>query len=216
MKHVSAPGISLAGAVPCKGVNNVMTKIIIAVIYAASVFATVFAAEDVNIYKVTATSLVVREGPGVQHRALYSLPRNAYVLNHTGMQDQKIVTVANQKGRWINVSGRFEYTIGYVFEGFLAKEDNIKYYPIEDYCEIAPKTIKCGKNIFQYSETTPLTGAWFSNPETRDGNIQYIYENSSRMLKKIVNNSGSGFFYMLVQDSRIVQFITAPTPRGGD
>jgi hypothetical protein len=177
--------------------------------------------ERETIFRVTATSLVVREEASVKARALFKLPRNSYVLNDSGsmMQSQAIETIANRKGRWIRVCGVNGNMIGYVFEGFLEKVQDVKSRPLGPECAIKADRIECGSEVFTYTEKTPIAGAWFLNPETAAGNISYIYENSSKLLKKITTSPGKeisagGDIMMLIKGNAVVQFISTPPPRG--
>ncbi len=177
--------------------------------------------EQQTVFRVTATSLVVREEASVKGRALFTLPRNSYVLNDSGsmMQSQVVETIANRKGRWIRVCGVNGNMIGYVFEGFLEKVDDVKYRPLGPECTIKADRIECGREVFSYTDKTPIAGAWFMNPETADGNISYIFENNPKLLKKITTSpdketSSGGDIMMLIKGNAVVQFISTPPPRG--
>ncbi len=179
------------------------------------------AEERETIYRVTATSLIVRQDAAVKSTALFSLPRGAYVLNDSGsmMQSQAIETIANRKGRWIRVCGFNGNRIGYVFEGFLEKAQDVKSRPIGPECTFKANSVECGGEVFTYTDKTPIAGAWFENPETYEGNISYVYENSPRLLKRIIKDtspetSPGGDVVMIVKGNVVMQFISTPPPRG--
>lgn len=176
--------------------------------------------KSITIYKVNTNHLIVREEQSVKSKALFSLPRDSYVLNYSDMQSQEIVTIANLKGRWINVCGMNGNLIGYVFEGFLLKTDDLRFSQFEYGCGFDDKFIKCGDEIFEYTDKTPIFGAWFKNPETLDGNMTYISDQNSSLLKKILTSPGEnistgGDVVMILKNNKIVQFISTPPPRGG-
>ena len=177
----------------------------------------VSAQEDkIVIYKVNTASLIVREGPGVKNKALFTLPKDSYVINYDGMmQSQEIVTISNHKGRWLKVCGMYGYMIGYVFEGFLVKAEDVTFRDGVNNCDIQDKAVKCGSEIFSFTDKTPLNGALFKKPETMDGDMTYISDNNPGELKKIIS-SGGGDIVMIVKNNTILQFISTPPARGGE
>lgn len=196
-----------------------MNKIFRVLLISAFFFMSVFpgyhaAAEEAQyiIYKVTASSLVVRSGQDAKSQALFNVPKGSYVFSSTSMQSQAVVEIAGRKGRWINYCGFYGDNIGYVFEGFLERDDSVKHYNLES-CGLNGMTIKCGSEVFKYTADTPISGSYFSKPETESGDSVFFYDKKSGLLNKI-REIGGGNFIFLVKDGKVVQFIVTPPGRG--
>lgn len=176
--------------------------------------------DQADVYEVTASILMVRESPNTKAPVLLKLPRGSYVLNYdNSMQSQLTETIAGVNGRWLKVMGFHAYDIGYAFEGFLKKQTAITYRDFETDCQITAASVICGKDAYNYKSSTPLTGAYFLNPETEGGNLTYIQEKNMKKLRGIlkgpkltVSDGGNGT--MILKGNNILQFIVVPTPRG--
>lgn len=167
---------------------------------------------EVIIYKVKASTLVVRSEQNSKSKALFNVPKDSYVLNDTSMQSQQIEVISNIKGRWINYCGQWGDTIGYVFEGFLERDDSVKYRNFDN-CTIKGMSINCDSDVFTYTSDTPISGAYFKNPDTESGDITFFYKKKPALLKTIIDKN-CGMIVMIVRDKKVLQFISTPPARG--
>ncbi len=165
------------------------------------------------IYRVTTASLKVREQPGQQSNTLFSIPKDSYVLNFTSSQSQETEEINGRTGRWIQYCGMNDYSLGYIFEGFLEQDDDAKYVDVNPYATITASTIETSGEKFTYTDKTPLAGAWFQKPETESGDMAYLSEKNPRLLKKILASGGANIV-LIVKDNKVLQIISTPPPRG--
>jgi len=167
------------------------------------------------VFRVTATSLVVREDPGTDKKALFTVPRDSYVVTAAGeLKNQTSVEVAGKKGRWVPYCGGEGRVVGYVFEGFLAPEAGLKSVELESK-NITAGAITTSAGTFAWTEQTPFSGAWYEKDDKAPFRRAAAYENgiSLNRLKELIHND-DGYIVMVVRDNRVLQFISSNPPRG--
>jgi len=167
------------------------------------------------VFRVTATSLVVREDAGTDKKALFTVPRDSYVVTNAGqLNGQTPVDVAGKKGRWVPYCGGDGGVVGYVFEGFLAPEAGLRSVELAS-DKIIAGAITTGEGTFTWTEQTPISGAWYAKDDKAPFRRVAAYENGITLnkLNELIRNN-DGLIVMVVKDNRVLQFISSNPPRG--
>ncbi len=167
------------------------------------------------VFRVTATSLVVREDPGTDKKALFTVPRDSYVVTIAGqLNAQPPVDVAGKKGRWVPYCGGDGGVVGYVFEGFLARDAGLRSVELAS-DKITAGAITTSEGTFTWTEQTPISGAWYAKDDKAPFRRVAAYENGITLnkLNELIRNN-DGLIVMVVKDNRVLQFISSNPPRG--
>jgi|GEM_PF-4943246 len=165
----------------------------------------------VKVYRVTATSLRLRELPSGKSSVVGALPKGTLIATADVARNRE--TISGISGSWINI---FQHSWGaYAFDAFLAEDNSLHFVDIAG-CTQETQAFNCNGTRYSYDAKTGFAGAAHAPPFECAPSVFYFADNNPSRLATILKVGGGSLTGIADRNHRVVQFIATPDPRGGD